>query len=373
MVRRALVESPSGTFDLVEMLAPDEESLRETMRNHPRLIPVDALGIDGPLLIVGRETQLASGRIDLLGISRSGDVVVAEFKTGTQNGDFRHVLSQLIDYGSDLWRMPIADFDDGVVQRYFRETPACAAYRNRRLGDVAREYWSLTATEEEEFTSRLSAVLEDGDFDFVVVSQNYRDSVFSSADYLNATSRAGRFHLVQMTMMAGGDVTAYSAQVLVSGRRKTPKAAASQAVIDEVEFINALEGETYRAAMREFFASLRSMGITFGWGSKGTSFRIDNPDRREPISIGWAFPEGASWLGVRHLSLGYDTSTAESTPTILDSLQRYAAEVKAIPGGSDITTKSVSGKTFQPHEVPDVIDEVIEAVERLRDSINAVM
>jgi hypothetical protein len=373
MARRVLVKSGDSSYDLIEKLAPDEEHLRETMRSHPLLIPVEDLGLVGPLLVVGRETQLASGRIDLLGLCRSGDVVIAEFKTGTQNSDFRHVLSQLIDYGSDLWRMSVPDFDDGIARRYFRESPSRDEHAEHPLLQVASDYWGLSAMELDEFQSRLAAVLTDGDFNFVVVSQNYRPSVITSADYLNATSRAGRFHLVQMSMLSGGGMTAYSAQIIATSRPIKSGTPSPQAVIDEAEFLNALDGEDYRSAMRDLFASLRSMGVKFGWGSKGTSLRIENPDRSEPISIGWAFPEGANWLGVRHLSLGYDIATAQSTPTILGPLAAYAEEVKAISGGAEIKTKNVVGKTFLPSEVPAVVDAVVEAVERLRDAVNELM
>src|SRR5215207_7308425 len=89
------------------------------MKEQVQLIPSDDLGLDGDLLVLGRETALASGRIDLLCLARSGDLVLIEFKTGPQNPDFRHALAQLIDYGSDLWRLSPEDFDHGVAQRYF--------------------------------------------------------------------------------------------------------------------------------------------------------------------------------------------------------------------------------------------------------------
>jgi RecB family endonuclease NucS len=51
------------------------------------------LGLPGDLLVVGRETRVASGAIDLLCLSRSGELVIIEFKTGPQNSDFRHALA----------------------------------------------------------------------------------------------------------------------------------------------------------------------------------------------------------------------------------------------------------------------------------------
>ena len=85
--------------------ADSEHELQTVLLNHPQLIPADDLGLDGDLLVVGRETTLASGSIDLVCLSKAGEVVVVEFKTGPQNPDFRHALAQVIDYGSDLWKL----------------------------------------------------------------------------------------------------------------------------------------------------------------------------------------------------------------------------------------------------------------------------
>jgi hypothetical protein len=36
-------------------------------------------------MVVGRETALPSGRVDLLAVTPTGDVLIIEFKTGPQN------------------------------------------------------------------------------------------------------------------------------------------------------------------------------------------------------------------------------------------------------------------------------------------------
>ena len=87
MPRRVLINQGGKTFDLLEVPAPNEHHLQEIMKNEPQLIPSDDLGLDGDLLVVGRETALASGYIDLLCLSRSGDVVLIEFKTGPEDPD----------------------------------------------------------------------------------------------------------------------------------------------------------------------------------------------------------------------------------------------------------------------------------------------
>jgi hypothetical protein len=84
------MQTPTSTFNLVEIPAASEHDLQEVVKSNPQLVPAQDLGLDGDLLVVGRETTLASGSIDLLCLSRTGELVLIEFKTGPQNPDFRH-------------------------------------------------------------------------------------------------------------------------------------------------------------------------------------------------------------------------------------------------------------------------------------------
>ena len=306
MPRRVLVRGSTEKFDLVEVPAPNEKHLQEIMKVNPALIPAEDLGHDGELLVVGRETTLASGAIDLLCLARSGDLVLIEFKTGPQNPDFRSALAQLIDYGSDLWKQSVSDFDQGVVQRFIG-SPHCEpkfkiASSLRQLVDLTT--WNLAEEEWAQLENRLSDVLATGDFDFVVAAQRFTQPMTASLEYLNSSARFGRYFLIQIVRLEGNDMEAYSAQVVA---RPTKGSAASSSgstagQINEADFLNTLPAGDYRAAMEDILAAFKLLGLNFGWGTKGTSFRLQTEDRAEPLSIGWAFPEGTGWLGVRHLS-----------------------------------------------------------------------
>jgi hypothetical protein len=80
---------------------------------------LEDLGLGSPAVVVGRESSLESGRVDLVVQGNGGDLAIVEFKTGPQNPDSRECLAQLLDYGSDLWGMTVEDFDTRVAQRYF--------------------------------------------------------------------------------------------------------------------------------------------------------------------------------------------------------------------------------------------------------------
>ena len=71
---------------LTEILAEDEAQLQELMKENPDLLPIEEFGMTGPLMVVGRETTLPSGAVDLIGISRSGDLLPIEYKTGPHSG-----------------------------------------------------------------------------------------------------------------------------------------------------------------------------------------------------------------------------------------------------------------------------------------------
>lgn len=364
MPRKVLVTQSGSTFDLIEAPAENEHHLQEVMKNSPTLLPVDDLGISGPLLVVGREASVASGSIDLVGAVPSGDLVLVEFKTGPQNPDFRHALAQLVDYGSDLWGMTVEEFDKGIVQRYL-EGPHCppAWEACQTLAGLADQAWPTDEFDWDEFTDRLAKVLGDGDFHYVVAAQKFTPQMTRTLDYLNAVTQAGHYHLVQMIQFNGPDMTAYAAQSITStaAPRRTPAGTGAS----EAGFLAALDDEAYRQALSDIFDSCRTLGLTFAWGTKGSSIRIATPDRSEPLSVGWIFPAGASWLGLTHLTLGYDSSSARHTPSVTDALGTYLERISQIPGATAAKAKGLKAYTWTPPQVIAAKTQIIAALEAL--------
>lgn len=120
MGRKLVIEVPDGSWQLLEQVPADHElMLQEQLKLHPELLPLDELGLVGPAVVVGRESSLDSGRVDLVLLGNGGDLALVEFKTGPQNTDFRGCLAQLLDYGSDLWQMTLEEFETRVIQQYF--------------------------------------------------------------------------------------------------------------------------------------------------------------------------------------------------------------------------------------------------------------
>lgn len=368
MPRRIWINNGQDSYDLVEVKAASEHDLQEVIKLQPQLIPAEDLGLDGDLLVVGRETSLGSGAVDLLCLASSGDLVIVEFKTGPQNPDFRHALAQVIDYGSDLWQIGyVNDFDQGVVQRYLASPHVDPRFRG--CTDLASAVkltdWGLDDTGWEALVERLGEVLSSGDFHFVVAAQRFTPAMEASRDYLNATMKVGSFHLVQVIRLEGRQVQAYSAQVV-------PGVASSKAInrtgpstlTNETAFLDRIEDPDYREAMSDLLAAVQSLGLQLAWGTKGASIRLRTPDRTEPLSIGWVFVGSDSWFTARHVTLGADDMSLKSTPSVADAIERYREHARAITGARP-AAGSLDAYVFEPGVFPTVKSEVIQTIEAL--------
>jgi len=145
MTRKLVVETAKGDSPVLEEVeAHDEAQLQERLKQQPDLLPLAELGLGGPALVVGRETPLASGKIDLVLLGNGGDLCIVEFKTGPSNPDFRSCIAQLLDYGSDLWKLSLDEFEAQVAARYFRSDrcpPGAPGAGGDSLAAAAQACW----------------------------------------------------------------------------------------------------------------------------------------------------------------------------------------------------------------------------------------
>jgi hypothetical protein len=219
MARKIMVHREDGSRPiLIEILADDEAQLQELMKENPELLPIGEFGMTGPLMVVGRETTLPSGAVDLVGISRGGDLLLIEFKTGPQNSDFRHVLAQLLDYGSDLWRMSYEEFESTVAKRYFSSARNQEAHLREKdaLDEAAQVTWpGLSEEEAAVFRERLAQQLDTGAFHYVVVAQRFTPTMEQTVEYLNAAMSTARFYAVEIVRFAINDVSAFESRTVL--------------------------------------------------------------------------------------------------------------------------------------------------------------
>lgn len=358
---------------LTEVLADDEFQLQEIVKDAPDLLPVDEFGMIGPLMVVGRETTLPSGSVDLIGVSRDGELLLIEFKTGPQNSDFRHVLAQLLDYGSDLWRMSYEEFESTVARRFF-SGDHCRDARLRgkaSIMDAALEIWpDLSEEETASLRERLSQQLESGEFHYVVVAQRFRDTMERTVEYLNATMRGARFYAVELVRFSAENLSAFESRTVLKseshGSGSTQRARADETPrtrTNEVQFLERIEDDAYRETIRDLLDVCHGLGLQIPWGSVGTSIRMTSSDRPRPLSIAWLFPPGVSgWSGLTDLTLGY-TDDQENLPR---AVENYIDRVSRLPGVEVAKPKEIHGYRLSPettiqnhHQIVEILAELV--------------
>jgi hypothetical protein len=371
MPRRVLVRSPTSAFNLLEVPTANEHDLQEVVKANPQLLPAQDLGLDGDLLVVGRETTLASGSIDLLCLSRTGELVLVEFKTGPQNPDFRHALAQVIDYGSDLWGLSVDALDKGVVQRFLSGPhvlePFSQAHNLRSA--VSLTDWQLTEAEFADLVARAAAVLQNGDFIYVIAAQRFTDTMTTSLRYLNATMRYGRFFLVEVVQLAGEELTAHAAQVVARPADHGGAAPATAlAGISEEEFLAGLPDPEYRQAVADLFSGCATLGLVLVRTRKSATIRLKTVDLNEPLTLAWVFQEGAQWYGARHLTVGVDQQSLKARPSVTSEVTEFVSAIGLLPGAKRPPSQ-LDAYTFAPQDVPGAIQGIIAAFENLIERV----
>ncbi len=376
MARKMMVQLQDGSSPLLtEAPASNELQLQNIMKEHPDLLPVDEFGMTGPLLVVGRETTLPSGYIDLLCLTRGGDLLIVEFKTGPQNADFRHVLAQLLDYGSDLWGLSYEEFESTVATRYFSsnycQNPQLKGKAS--LQAAAQAVWSdLSDDELAALRDRLVQQLTNGAFRYVVVAQRFTPTMERTIGYLNATMSVARFYAVELVRFAADGLSAFESRTVL--RPATQSAATKQAALtNEAQLLERIEDDGYRHVIEELLHAYSGLGLSFEWGTKGTPIRLRTPDRTEPLSIAWFYPPGISgWYGLTDLTLGFDPWSAEKTPSIAAILDEYLTNVQALPGVEPVKAKGLRAYRLAPKVVAENFPQVREILAELVKKVGEV-
>lgn len=366
MTRKVMVWREDGSRPvLTEVLAEDEFQLQEIVKDTPDLLPVDEFGMTGPLMVVGRETTLPSGSVDLIGVSRDGELLLIEFKTGPQNSDFRHVLAQLLDYGSDLWRMSYEEFESTVARRFF-SGDHCRDARLRgkaSIMDAALEIWpDLSEEETASLRERLSQQLESGEFHYVVVAQRFRDTMERTVEYLNSTMRSARFYAVELVRFSAENLSAFESRTVLKPESRG-SGSTQRTRTNEVQFLERVEDDAYRETLRDLLDVCHGLGLQFSWGTAGTSIRMTSLDPPRPLSIAWLFPPGVSgWMGLTDLTLGH----SENQEDVPRAVEDYVDRVSKLRGVEVAKPKWLNGYRLSPettiqnhHQIVEILAELV--------------
>jgi hypothetical protein len=379
MPRKIIVQLQDGGAPVLqEIKAEDEFQLQELVKDNPDLLPIEEFGMTGPLMVIGRETTLPSGAVDLVALARSGELLIIEFKTGPQNTDFRSALTQLIDYGSDMWTMSYDDFESTVPLRYFG-SERCKDDRlrgSRSLEEAVRAFWGDDISDEDlgALRDRLCRQLESGAFHYVLVAQRFTNTIERTVDYLNSAMSAARAYAVELVRFQGDSMAAFESRTVLKPTRATRPGAPSPTYIDEGKLFDAIGDEEYRTTLREFLETCRGLGFRFEWGAAGVSVRAPTPDRPEPLTIAWLFPPGRSgWMGLTDLNLGWDRWSANHNPSIQPVLDEYLQSVQGLPGAESAKARNLKGTVYHlsPESAIRSFNSVREILASLASGIGA--
>ena len=356
---RKLVFMRNGQLEkLGEIQAENELELQDLIKEDPDLLPIEEFGFDPPVMVVGRETSLRYGAADLVLLTRTGRLLVVEFKRGRVNPDFRRVLAQVLDYGAQLAKMTLAEFESTVASGYYKgpHCPVGSPVKGKdTIADAAAAQWpGIPEEETSTLLTELEASLQKGEFHFVLVSQDFRDGMGDTIDYLNSAMNRARFYAVELVKFSGKDVSAFETRTV--WKPTEARVRGGQDKVDEEAFLSAVDDSAYRESLRELLEFCRGLGLRFPWGPAGTSIRIQTIDKAERVSIGWLFPtQGSYWQGLSGFSLGFDTYSVnpQLTPTALPMLEAYLREVEAIEGVVRHETKTLVAYRIPPPTLPE--------------------
>lgn len=372
MPRKIKIELPDGNGPvLTEISAENEAQLQDLVKDTPDLIPTEEFGEEHSYFVVGRETNLPSGSVDLVGLTRGGDVIIIELKTGPQNSDFRRILAQLLDYGSDMGRMSLDVFESTVARRYFTHE-SCNDTRVKGLRSLREAFgrvWpDLTEPDMEVTFRNLSENLQNGIFEYVIVAQRFSTSMLQTLEYLNESMSGSMFFAVELVKFASQGISAYETRTITKPYAK--KNINDKLIKSASETLSEIVDEEYRQAMGNIFDACGGLDIQLAWGTAGTSLRILT-EQGKRITVGWWFPplySGSSprWMGLRDLTLGYDPSSVGDHHALKSKLDGYADSVSRVPGAERETRAGLNAFHFDQRDVVESEAEIVELLFGLR-------
>jgi len=291
MKRKALLKDGDEFVVLEESDFDAETALQEALKRNPGVIPVADLDLR-EVVVVGRETPLPVGAIDLLLLDAEGQVIIAETKLSRNPELRRQVVAQVLDYGASLWRTAstLKEFE-GLVLRYWR-SDACEDERVKdatslRQGlepifkELCGEEWDYDA-----FEAALAENLANGQHIYLVVASGLMDGLSRDLlQYLNLCLNVPLYGVeIDVFETAGRQLIVPRGVRYGPGPRPSPSTLGP--IVDRTTFLAACTplAATFFERMLD---EAEERGMIFYWGRKGFSVRMP---LEPPITVMYGFP-----------------------------------------------------------------------------------
>lgn len=191
MAQRRILRLDDGRIAVAtEATFDSEQQLHDAVAAHPEVLPHEDMGL-GPLAPLAVELGLGDGYLDLLAADPKGQLVIVEFKKGSENPDVRKVVAQVLDYGASLWRYGYDALEAACLQHPLHDSSS--------LVEIARQHFTSVGVDldEEEFRTGMESCLDTGAFLFVYCGRDLDSRTRRIMTYLAEGPRM-RFLAVEM-------------------------------------------------------------------------------------------------------------------------------------------------------------------------------
>lgn len=193
-----LLERENGPSVRAERLAFGETSgrneawLRDTLLDHPDLLPIDDIDSSfSPLIPLCKELTTPAGRIDLTFINSSGLLTLVECKLWRNPQARREVVDQVLDYARAISQWSYSDLQRQV------------GIASRKSGNVPYEAVraKCPGVAEHDFVDSVARSMRSGRFLLLIAGDGIREDVGAIAELINRNAALGfSFGLVEIAL-----------------------------------------------------------------------------------------------------------------------------------------------------------------------------
>ncbi len=171
-------EGKSRIMDQASLL--QESELQDLLEKYPSIIPMEEIGEESQLTLIGREVNLPSGSaVDLLYVDNDGVLTLVETKLAKNPEARRTVVGQIIEYASYVSRWTVDDVYQ-VAGGYSASLPADEDFQAKLAENLRKGKMRLIiAVDEavEPLKSTVTFLNENSNFDiFLLVVRTFRDA-----------------------------------------------------------------------------------------------------------------------------------------------------------------------------------------------------
>lgn len=293
LVRNAGTPSPHGY---------DERWLRDLLFWHPELLVVDRLssGLDEVIPLC---CELAISKIggtvfaDLLGVTKTGRLVVVECKLWRNPQARREVLAQILEYAALLRRWSFGDLTSALNRKLVTAEP-------NPIYAAAKQRWP--DLEEAPFVDAVTRSLKLGDFQLIVAGDGIRSDTHAIADHLNSQS-VGLAQLalleIQLWQAASGNILVVPTVPLrteVLQQRVLVDRGGTPLQLEAPQIVSAVPVDTMESVVDPERANRRAVNRAF-WQKFIDQTQFDHADQLPPRHGGdnWVripLPEPLDWM-----------------------------------------------------------------------------